>query len=124
MALAAYVAWRWWRRRLSRAPDIARISVDELQALIAAGEHPLVVDVRGPTLQQADSRTIPDAIALSLDAIREGRDQLPRDRKIVLYCGCPNEASAASAARLPAAMECRATGPVDPHSLARRVWLG
>lgn len=100
VALAVYIAWRWWRRRVSRAPDIARISVDELRALIAAGEHPLVVDVRGEAMQQVDSRRIPDSVLLSLDAIRAGRDGLPRDRKIVVYCGCPNEASAAKAARM------------------------
>ena len=99
-ALALYIAWRWWRRRVARAPDIARISVDELHALIAAGEHPLMVDVRGGAMQQVDSRKIPDAVSLSLDAIRAGRDGLPRDRKIIVYCGCPNEASAATAARL------------------------
>ena len=98
-ALAVYIAWRWWRRRVSRAPDIARISVDELRALVAAGEHPLVVDVRGEAMQQVDARRIPEAVSLSLDAIRAGRDGLPRDRKIVVYCGCPNEASAAKAAR-------------------------
>ena len=99
-ALALYIAWRWWRRRVARAPDIARISVDELHTLIAAGEHPLMVDVRGGAMQQVDSRKIPDAVSLSLDAIRAGRDGLPRDRKIIVYCGCPNEASAATAARL------------------------
>ena len=98
--LALYIAWRWWRRRVARAPDVARISVDELEALIAAGERPLVVDVRGRTTQQIDPRRIPDAIAISLDAIETSRDELPRDRKIVVYCGCPNEASAAKAARL------------------------
>jgi len=99
-ALALYVGWRWWRRRVSRAPEIARISVDELRGLITAGEHPLVVDVRGEVMQQVDARRIPEAVSLSLDAIRAGRDGLPRDRKIVLYCGCPNEASAAKAARV------------------------
>jgi membrane protein DedA with SNARE-associated domain/rhodanese-related sulfurtransferase len=100
VTLAMYIAWRWWRRRVARAPDVSRISVHELQALIAAGERPLVVDVRGRTTQQIDPRRIPDAIAISLDAIEASRDDLPRDRKIVVYCGCPNEASAAAAARL------------------------
>jgi rhodanese-related sulfurtransferase len=100
VTLAMYIAWRWWRRRVARAPDVSRISVDELRALIATGERPLVVDVRGRTTQQIDPRRIPDAIAMSLDAIEASRDELPRDRKIVVYCGCPNEASAAKAARL------------------------
>ena len=100
VTLALYIAWRWWRRRVGRAPDVSRISADELQALIAAGERPLVVDVRGRTTQQIDPRRIPDAIAISLDAIETSRDELPRDRKIIVYCGCPNEASAAKAAQL------------------------
>ena len=100
VTLALYIAWRWWRRRVGRAPDVSRISADELQALIAAGERPLVVDVRGRTTQQIDPRRIPNAIAISLDAIEASRDKLPRDRKIIVYCGCPNEASAAKAAQL------------------------
>ena len=98
--LAIYIAWRWWRRRVACAPDVSRISMDELQALIGAGERPLFVDVRGQPTQQIDPRRIPDAIAISLDAIEARRDELPHDRKIVVYCGCPNEASAAKAARL------------------------
>jgi len=100
LLLVVYIAWRWWRRRVARAPEVSRISVDELRTLIETGEHPLVVDVRGSTTQQIDPRQVPGAIAVSLDAIETGRDALPRDRKIVLYCGCPNEASAAKAARL------------------------
>jgi membrane protein DedA with SNARE-associated domain/rhodanese-related sulfurtransferase len=100
LALALYIAWRWWRRRVARAPEVLRISAEELQALIAAGERPLVVDVRGQTTQRIDPRRIPDAIAVSLEAIEARRDELPRERKIVVYCGCPNEASAAKAARM------------------------
>lgn len=100
LALAFYIAWRWWRRRVARAPEVLRISAEELQALIDAGERPLVVDVRGQTTQRIDPRRIPDAIAVSLDAIEARRDELPRERKIVVYCGCPNEASAAKAAQL------------------------
>jgi membrane protein DedA with SNARE-associated domain/rhodanese-related sulfurtransferase len=100
VVLAMYIAWRWWRRRVARAPDLMRISVDELKTLISGGEKPLIVDVRGPTTQKIDPRQIPDAIPISLDVIEHNRHDLPRDRKIVLYCACPNEASAAKAARL------------------------
>jgi membrane protein DedA with SNARE-associated domain/rhodanese-related sulfurtransferase len=98
-ALALYVGWRWWRRRMARTLDIPRISVDELQALMAAGEAPLVVDVRGGSSRSIDRRQIPGAIGLALDAIEAGIDAQPRDRHIILYCACPNEASAAKAAR-------------------------
>ncbi len=99
--LALYNAWRWWwRRRVAGALDVSRISVDELQAMIAAGETPFLVDVRGPTTQRLDPRRIPGAIGIPLDAIAAVVAELPRDRQIVLYCACPNEAAAAQAARL------------------------
>jgi membrane protein DedA with SNARE-associated domain/rhodanese-related sulfurtransferase len=101
VVLALYIVGRWWwRRRVARSLDVSRISVDELQKLIAAGEAPVLVDVRGATTQRLDPRRIPGAIAVQLDAIEAGLDELPRDRQIVLYCACPNEASAAKAARL------------------------
>ena len=98
--LVAYVGWRWWRRAVARATDIPRISITELEALVAAGERPLIVDVRGQASQKLDPRRLPDAIAISLDAIEARRDNLPQDRKIVLYCACPNEAAAVRAAQL------------------------
>jgi rhodanese-related sulfurtransferase len=99
--LALYVAGRWWwRRRVAGTLELPRVSVDELEALIATGEAPLVVDVRGGPVQTADPRQIPGAVAVALDAIETGRADLPRDRPIILYCACPNEVSAAKAARL------------------------
>jgi rhodanese-related sulfurtransferase len=47
-----------------------------------------------------DPRQIPGAVAVALDSIEAGRAELPRNRPIILYCACPNEASAAKAARL------------------------
>lgn len=98
--VAVYVAWRWWRRRVGLASDLARVSVDELKGMISGGDKPLIVDVRGSTTLKIDPRQIPDAMPVSLETIEDNRDQLPRDRKIVLYCACPNEATAAKAARL------------------------
>jgi rhodanese-related sulfurtransferase len=101
---AAYLALRWWRRRLFlRDVAMPRIAVDELLALMAADPAPLVVDVRSDAARSVDARRIPGAIGVELRDIERIAAQWPRDREVVLYCNCPNEASAASAARMLAA---------------------
>jgi membrane protein DedA with SNARE-associated domain/rhodanese-related sulfurtransferase len=99
--LMAYIAYKWYRRRqFFAALRMARISVAELYQLIAAGAAPLIVDVRSATAHALDPRTIPGAIRIPLAHVDEHLEQLPRDRDVVLYCTCPNEASAAQVAKL------------------------
>src|SRR5262249_62115687 len=43
---------------------------------------------------------IPGALHMPLQDVNQHIPSLPRDRDIILYCTCPNEASAAQAARL------------------------
>jgi hypothetical protein len=50
----------------------------DLSSLIAAGETPLLVDVRGATTQQADPRRIPGSIAVTLDALEARLEELRR----------------------------------------------
>ncbi len=99
--VALYIGWRWWmRRRQARELAVPRIDVAELRALMAAGEPLELIDVRGRTTQQVDQRRIPGASIMHLDEIEAGRFTAPLDRQIVVYCACPNEASAAKAVRL------------------------
>jgi membrane protein DedA with SNARE-associated domain/rhodanese-related sulfurtransferase len=99
--LAAYIVFKWWeRRRFFEALDMARISVAELYAQMQGELPPLVVDVRSPTAQGLELRRIPGALHLPVHEVAERVDTLPRDREIILYCTCPNEASAAQAARV------------------------
>jgi membrane protein DedA with SNARE-associated domain/rhodanese-related sulfurtransferase len=105
VALAGFVVSRWWRRR--RVLDdgaMPRISIDELQALIDAAPTldagPVLIDVRSSANAQIDPRRIPGALLVELSDIARHAQHLPRDREIVLHCNCPNEASAARAARL------------------------
>lgn len=99
--IAAYLALRAWRRRsFLRSVEMSRISVPELRALMDAGEDPVVIDVRSDSGRLLDARRIPGALPIELQRISDAVAELPRDRDIVLYCNCPNEASAASAARL------------------------
>ena len=99
--LGAYIAFKWFeRRRFQAALDMARISVDELHRQMGADPAPLVVDVRSVTAQSLGRQRIPGALHLPLQEVAQQAGRLPRDRDIILYCNCPNEASAAQAARV------------------------
>ena len=98
--LAAYIAFKWWeRRRFFTMLRMAQITVDELYRLIDAGLNPVIVDVRSPTALALEPRRIPGALHVPLHAVDHHVKDLPRDREIILYCTCPNEASAAQVAK-------------------------
>jgi membrane protein DedA with SNARE-associated domain/rhodanese-related sulfurtransferase len=98
--LALYIGWRFWRRRIALAIGVPRIDVQELRSLIDAGEPIELIDVRGRNANQLDQRQIPGAVVMHLDEIEAGRFVAARDRQIIVYCSCPNEASAAKAVQL------------------------
>ena len=99
--LGAYIGFKWWeRRRFYAALDMARINVDELNDRMQGETAPVVVDVRSPTARDLERRRIPGALYVPMQEVEQHMRDLPRDREIILYCTCPNEASAAQAARL------------------------
>lgn len=99
--LALYIAFKWWeRRRFYESLRMARISVDELYRLMHVGIAPLIVDVRLPSALALVPKRIPGAIHVAHNQIGEHVKELERDREVVLYCTCPNEASAAQVAKI------------------------
>jgi len=101
LVVLAYLAIRYVRRRASlRDQSIPRISVDALAGLLDAGEDVVIVDVRSTGALELDARRIPGAVPVELKRVRQWAEEVPRERTIVLYCNCPNEASAARASRL------------------------
>lgn len=96
-----YVLWKWiQRRRFFAKLRMARITVSELYELIESGAKPVVVDVRSTVGRTLEPRRIPGAVPVSLEDVDRHVGQLPRDREIVIYCSCPNEASAARVAKI------------------------
>ncbi|RDZ27405.1 rhodanese-like domain-containing protein [Lysobacter silvisoli] len=89
--IAAFVAYKWLRRQwFLRQLRMARISVSELYALIAEGRVPTILDVRRAE-SRAASGWIPGAVFVaSLADAPRGMDE-----EVIVYCDCPNEASAA-----------------------------
>lgn len=99
--LAALLAWRFWRRRRAlRDAAMPRVGVAELRALLAGEAPPLVVDVRPASSLDIDARRIPGARHVELAAVAALAGELHRERDIVVYCNCPNDVSAAQAARV------------------------
>lgn len=100
--LAAYVGWRWWRRRaLLRSLEGARIDPPELEALVRAGQPPVVFDIRAPGFRDVDPYIIPGAVFADERQLDGILATYARDGKVVIYCACPDEVSAAwMAARL------------------------
>ena len=98
--LAAYVIVKAWQRwRLARFVAASRISVDELATMLDSDARPHLVDV-GSKLAHEHRPRIPGAVLVDLDEIASRTHEFPSDRDIVLYCACPNEASARRAAQI------------------------
>lgn len=98
-AFALIVALKWWQRqRFYRQLRMARISVGELRDLLERGELPVILDVRSPLLQNQDGR-IPGAISIDAQAFAQTPPVLSAGGEVIVYCACPNEASAALLAK-------------------------
>lgn len=97
--LAAYIFWKYWQRRqFLKSLRTAQISPEELYELIQAGERPVVIDLRLGSGQEDGVEVIPGSMLMSLEEVEHRHHEIPRDREIVFYCACPNEASSARAA--------------------------
>jgi membrane protein DedA with SNARE-associated domain/rhodanese-related sulfurtransferase len=98
-AFALFVLYRGWRRRqFMRELRMARVTAADLRAMLDRGETPIILDARSP-LGPGHEPRIPGSIAVERG---EGGFAIPLssvDREVVIYCDCPNEASAARLAK-------------------------
>lgn len=98
---AGYALWKWFRRRqFLRRLEMARITADELRAMRDAGQEVLVFDIRSALDLKTMPHAVPGARWIPKDDFRKRHQEIPRDREVVIYCACPNEASAAEMALL------------------------
>ncbi len=96
---ALYIGYKFFQRhQLLRQLRMARITVDELNKMLEAGENPVILDVRALTDIEQDSYLIRTARHMTLDEVETRHQEIPRDRDVILYCSCPNEVSAARVA--------------------------
>ncbi len=100
-AFSGYILWKYYKReKFLRKLRISRITPEELKEKMDAGEDVIVVDLRHALDFDAHPETIPGALHIDAADLEEASAVIPRDREIVLFCACPNEATAARAALL------------------------
>jgi membrane protein DedA with SNARE-associated domain/rhodanese-related sulfurtransferase len=98
-SLALYALFKWWRRVLFiRQLRMDRITVPELRQLIDAGQELVILDVRAREVRAQDG-IIPGAISAHPEDIDPIINTYSPDTEVIVYCACPNEESAATAAK-------------------------
>jgi membrane protein DedA with SNARE-associated domain/rhodanese-related sulfurtransferase len=85
------------RQRLLRQLRMARVSVDELHLMLKGEPPPLLIDVRSSGSRE--SGFIPGSRWIEPRAPDEELRTLPVTDEVIVYCACPNEASAAVVAK-------------------------
>lgn len=99
--IGGYIGIKYWqRRRILRELRMARITVSDLRQKQQAGEPLTILDLRSIAALQEDPALIPGAVHATFDDIKSGNHKFQRDQEIIVYCSCPNEASAARVALL------------------------
>ena len=91
--LLVFLALKFWRRhQFFQQLRMSRITVQELNRLREGGAQVLLVDAR-PSASRVRDGVIPGAIAFEI--LVQDDAQSRRGGEAVVYCACPNEATAA-----------------------------
>jgi membrane protein DedA with SNARE-associated domain/rhodanese-related sulfurtransferase len=99
LVFVAYVFWKWLqRKRFIRQLIMDRISVDEVRQLMDEGRMGMLIDVRSPMSQSVTGR-IPGAVTLDPQNLKFDLVAVEPQSEVVVYCACPNEATAAKVAK-------------------------
>ena len=94
--LVLYIGYRWYSRRaLTKKLETARMNVGQLHTLMLAGDMPRIFDIRSAEKRFLDPVIIPGAQFADERDLGGLVGSLKRGQKIVIYCSCPNEVSAA-----------------------------
>jgi membrane protein DedA with SNARE-associated domain/rhodanese-related sulfurtransferase len=102
LVVAAFAVWiviKWFRRHMFvKQLRMDRVTVDELRKLIDESKVQALVDVRSALTQAATGR-IPGARTIDMKKIDEGFKGVPVEGEVIVYCACPNEATAVKVAQ-------------------------
>lgn len=83
-----YKALQWYQLE----HVVPRLTAQQVTEKLAAGEDPVIIDLRSHAARQEDAG-IPGSRPLSLEVLNSRHQDLPRDRDVILYCDCPEDAA-------------------------------
>ncbi len=99
LALTIYILYKVaLRQMLLRRLRMNRITPEELQKKIAAGEMLVIVDLRSKMEIELMPYLIPGALHIPAEEVDGRHHEIPIDQDIITYCSCPNEITSASVA--------------------------
>jgi rhodanese-related sulfurtransferase len=98
-AFVIYVTVKWvQRQRFIRQLKMDRVTVQELRGLVDTGTPATVIDVRSKLSQSVTGR-IPGALTVDVTNMKLELLAIPPTNEVIVYCACPNEASAVRVAQ-------------------------
>jgi membrane protein DedA with SNARE-associated domain/rhodanese-related sulfurtransferase len=94
IACVGFLLYRWIRRVQFRMwLEKYRITPDQLDAMMRSDAPPVIYDARPSEIRRKEPYRIKGAISLDLDS-PDLVDQILSEHEVVVYCVCPNEATA------------------------------
>ena len=97
--VAIWLGWKFWQKyRFRKFCAVPHITPEELIAAMHSDVPPLFLDMRGPTMV-AETGPVDGAQIADFDLLHHAVADWPKDRLIVTFCACPEDASAIKAAR-------------------------
>lgn len=95
--VAGYIVYKTLHRyRVRRL--VPKLTVQQVTEKISEGEDPVFIDLR-PHGARREVPGIPGSLPLSVEEVIAGHHNLPRDRDVILYCACPQDAASVQAAK-------------------------
>ena len=94
-----WLAWKLWQKyRFRKLSALPQITPRELLVAMRSKNPPLLLDLRGGTMI-AETAPVTGAVVAMHDRLHEAVRDWPKDRPIVTFCACPEDAGAVQAAR-------------------------
>lgn len=93
-AYAAYLLWRWWQAKMLR--EVERVAPGEA----AQDAEAVLFDVRSHGYYEKGAQRAAGSKRLEPNGLHLEYDQLPKDKRIYLYCTCAGDATAVRVGRM------------------------